>query len=145
MRKYTKNIEISCSGYPIFTESNSFHFLSFKPHRPLNLHDFAGISILRSVTQFHCLFILNLRVCFLKDTSLLLAQLLKGRYMIVLMLLPPLLGFANTLPLSFNAAMVKPKKSVMDGTRGPLPVSWKSTCIITMKIANQVVLSCESK
>jgi hypothetical protein len=56
-------------------------------------------------------------------TSLLLAQLLNGRYMSVLMFFSPLQGFAKTLPFSFNAAIVNPKWSVIDGTRGLLPVS----------------------
>lgn len=42
-------------------------------------------------------------------TSLLLAQLLNGRYIRVLMCFSPLHGFAKTLPFSFNEAIVKPK------------------------------------
>jgi len=48
--------------------------------------------------------------------------------MIVLGVLSPFCGLANTLPLSFIAAIVNPKKSVIDDTRIPLLVSWKSTC-----------------
>lgn len=62
-------------------------------------------------------------------TSLLFAHVLNGQYIRVLMFFSPLQGFAKTRPFSFNAAIVKPKWSVIEGTRGPLPVSWKSICI----------------
>lgn len=133
--EYADEIKTSNCSYPTRAKCHSLHFFSFKSHWPLRLHRTWDMRMCRcmylSSKSWEIFAKLWKKLQYhrrLHRTSLLFAQVKKGRYIKVLKLFSPLQGFANTLPFSFSDAMVKPKWSVIDGTRGPLPVSWKSIC-----------------
>lgn len=137
LSEYSQKIKIGNCSHPTRAKRNNFYLFSFKPHRPLSSHHHEGSDNQNFTSQPQLILQRHVNKNWKKEiqelphslTSLLFAQLQNGRYMSVLKCFSPLQGFAKTLPFSLNDAMVNPKWSVMDGTRGPLPVSWKSICI----------------